>query len=100
MFSTESLDKLDVHWFITVVGKNTQVGLALVKCLGTLVQPSCKSIIYQGGFQHFLDSSINVHRTSCYAGNIISFRISHSFLLRTSSMIFQRHMFDGNGSPH
>jgi len=72
MLGTERLNQLHIHRLVTVVGEDTQVCLALVQSLGTLVQSTGKTIVDERVLQDLLQGDINVHSTSANAGDIIS----------------------------
>lgn len=46
MFSTESFYQFDVHWFVTVVGKNAQMSLTPVKKNQHIFKTSILSLLY------------------------------------------------------
>jgi hypothetical protein len=64
VFSTESLDQLDVHGLVAAVGQNAQMSSTFVQGLGRLVQSPRKTIVDEGGLQDLLQSGVNVHRTT------------------------------------
>merc|ERR1712004_183594 len=77
MLGTQGLNETLVHGLVAVVGKNAEECCALVKSLGTLPQSTGQTIVNQGSFEYLLKSSTNVHYSSLYGGNIISFRVRH-----------------------
>merc|ERR1712029_746895 len=53
MFLTQSLDQFLVGRLIAVFGQDAKQSLSLVKSFGSLMEAPGKSILDQGGLEHF-----------------------------------------------
>merc|ERR1712004_191801 len=69
MFLTQSLDQFLVGWLIAVLGQDAKQSLSLVKSFGGLMESSGKSILDQGGLEHFTESCFEAHATSEVLGS-------------------------------
>ena len=54
-FSAKSLDKLGVLVIVAILGQNAKTCSTTIKCLGTLVETTTKSIVNKGGLEHLLE---------------------------------------------
>merc|ERR1712029_180114 len=64
MFLTQSLDQFLVSRLIAVFSQDAKQSLSLVKSFGGLMEAPGKSILDQGGLEHFTESCFEVHATS------------------------------------
>merc|ERR1719373_1008160 len=64
MFLTQGLDQFLVGRLIAVFSQDTKQSLSLVQSFGGFVETTGKSVLDQGGLEHFTESCFEVHATS------------------------------------
>merc|ERR1712122_181278 len=87
MFLTQGLDQFLVSRLIAVFGQDAKQSLSLVQSFGGFVEATGKSVLDQGGLEHFTESCFEVHATSKIFGSstssgchrLISFDVRHGF---------------------
>ena len=86
MLHAESCDELLVHWFVTILGEDTEQSLSLVQSLGGLPDTPGEAVSDQGLLEDLLDGGVDIHGPGYGGGgwNIISLSIRHSEFLDVS----------------